>query len=270
MNTLRIPLTIFCVLAISALSTQAAQLATAKVLDVMGTVTKYDSNGAESPLKAGEILQQGHSISATALSSAKLVFSNGSELTVEENTSLNIAKLEQDNFSGSQKYEQLQADPSKSQTLLELNYGKLSGHVKKLRAGSNFMVETPLGTAAIRGTMFNTRLFYNAERGEFVFVVNNIDGQVDIISRYAGDIEYGDSSVGDKGYASGMDSDKSEPIPLGHTVIIRLSRNDPEFDNLFNLMRNYIPTDPKPGWIPLPAPDITPEDPGVIIVSPEV
>jgi hypothetical protein len=35
-------------------------------------------------------------------------------------------------------------------------------------------------------------------------------------------------------------------------------------------MRNYIPTDPKPGWIPLPAPDITPEDPGVIIVSPEV
>jgi len=269
MKTLRIPFTILCVLAISALSTHAAQLATAKVIEVTGTVTKYSASGDQTQLKAGDILVQGDAVSATALSSVKLVFSNGSELTVEENTSLNLAKLEQDSFSGSQTYEQLQADPSKSQTLLELNYGELNGHVKKLSPGSSFKVETPLGTAAIRGTFFSIKLFYNAERGEFLLIVKNIDALVDIISRYIGEFEYGSGSIGDKGYDSGISDDNSEPIPQKHTIVIRLGRGDPFFDDLFNLLQNYIPTDPGPGWIPLPIPEITPDDPGVIIVSPE-
>lgn len=269
MKTLRIPFTILCVLVISALSAHAAQLATAKVLNVKGTVTKYAASGDQSPLKAGDILSQGDAISATALSSAQLVFSNGSELTVEENTSINIAQLEQDSFSGSQTYEQLQADPSKSQTLLELNYGKLSGHVKKLSSGSNFMVETPLGTAAIRGTFFKINLFYNAERGEFLLIVENIYGLVDIISRYAGEFEYGNGNVGDKGYDSSVSDSKAESIPPKHKIIIRLHRGNPLFDDLFSLVKNHIPTDPGPGWIPLPVPEITPDDPGVIVVSPE-
>ncbi|MGZ0656637.1 FecR family protein [Coraliomargarita sp. W4R53] len=269
MKTLRIPFTILCVLAISALTTQAAQLATAKVLEVVGTATKYAAAGQQSQLKAGDILVEGDAISVTALSSAKLVFSNGSELTVEENTSININKLEQASFSGSQRYEQLQADPSKSQTLLELNYGKLSGHVKKLSSGSNFMIDTPLGTAAIRGTFFTVELFYNAERGEFLLIVKNIDGLVDIISRYSGSFEYGKGNVADKGYDSDLSNDNAEPVPAKHTVIIRLSRNDPAFETLFNLNKNQIPTTPVPGWVPIPAPEITPEDPGVTIVSPE-
>lgn len=254
MKTLRIPLTILCVLAFSTLSVHAAQLASAKVLKVSGTVTKYDSSGSQAPLKAGEILTEGDSITATALSSAMLVFSNGSELTVEENTSLSLAKLEQSAFGGSQKYEQLQADPSQSQTLLELNYGKLSGHVKKLKPGSDFMVQTPLGTAAIRGTTFTTQLFYNAERGEFIFLVENIDGAVDVISRYFG----GEAAA-----------ESSQSVPVGEQVVIRLQRGSPEFDSVFSLVENYIPTDPAPGLIPLPAPEFTPEDMGIIVVSPE-
>ena len=42
MKTLRIPFTLFCLLAISALSTHAAELATAKVLSVSGTVIKTE------------------------------------------------------------------------------------------------------------------------------------------------------------------------------------------------------------------------------------
>lgn len=268
MKTLRIPFTILCMLALSALSAHAAQLATAKVINVVGTVTKYAANGDKAPLKAGEILSQGDSVSATALSSALLVFSNGSEITVEENTSMKISKLEQDSFASGQSYEQLQADPSQSQTLLELNYGELGFHVKKLHSGSTFNIETPLGTAAVRGTKGFVKLFYNAERGEFVLMVKNFDGIVDIISRHAGAIQYS-NGVGDIGYDGSISEQVAEPLPQKHTIVVRLARGDPYFEALFALMKNYIPTNPRPGWIKLPVPEITPDDPGVIVVSPE-
>ncbi len=266
MKTLRIPFTILCLLALSALSAHAAQLATAKVLKIEGTVTKYSLDGGNSPLKVGDILVQGDSVSVTALSSADLVFSNGSEITVEENTSFNISKLEQASFSGNQSYEQLQADPSQSQTLLELNYGELGFHVKKLSQGSNFQIETPLGTAAIRGTQGSVKLFYNAELGQFLLIVKNNDGLVDIISRYLGQFEYGKGNVGDKGYDSNVSDNKSEPIPQKHTVVIRIQRGDPAFDDLFQSYKNFIPT--KPGVSKLPDPVFTP-DGGVIVTSPE-
>lgn len=270
MKTLRIPFTILCVLTLSALSAHAAQLASAKVLEVEGTVAKYSVEGGSSTqLMVGDILTEGDSVSATALSSALLVFSNGTEITVEENTSFNIAKLEQAPFGGSQSYEQLQADPSQSQALLELNYGELGFHVKKLQPGSTFDIETPLGTAAIRGTKGTVKLFYNVERGEFLLIVANNDGLVDIISRYIGEFEYGRGNIGDKGYDSGISEDKAEPIPQKHTVVIRLHKEDPLFDDLFKAYKNYIPEEPRPGVIRLPNPIFTPEDPGVIIVSPE-
>lgn len=269
MKTLRIPFIVLCVLALSTSFVHAAQLASAKVLQVEGTVSKYAPDGSNIPLKAGDILVEGDRISATALSSAFLVFSNGSEITIEENTSLSINKLEQSPFSGSQSYEQLQADPSQSQSLLELNYGKLGFHVKKLQAGSTFNIETPMGTAAIRGTQGTLELYYNAERDEFILLVTNEDGLVDIISRYIGQFEYGNANVGDKGYDSGISDDKAEPIPENHTITLRLHRGDPLFDDLFRVYENYIPTKPAPGDLPLPTPAFTPDDEGVIIVSPE-
>lgn len=269
MKTLRIPFTILCVLALSAFSAHAAQLASAKVLKVEGAVAKYTTDGKNSPLRVGDILTEGDSVSVTALSSALLVFSNGSEITVEENTSFNIAKLEQAPFGGSQSYEQLQADPSQSQALLELNYGELGFHVKKLQPGSTFDIDTPLGTAAIRGTKGKVSLTYNPAIEQFKLIIIKNSGLVDLISRYAGQIEYGKGNVGDKRYDSSVSDGKAHPIPDMHTVGIRIGRDDPLFDDLFKAYRNYIPTDPKPGTIPLPDPIFTPEDPGVIIVSPE-
>jgi len=257
---------------IASVTAQAAQLASAKVVDVVGTVTKYSASGQQSPLQTGDILKEGDSISVTALSKADLVFSNGSELTIEENTSLNIVKLQQEAFSGNQSYEQLQADPSKSQTLLELNYGKLSGHVKKLRSDSQFHVDTPLGTAAIRGTKWSALLIYNKERGEFLLTVKNFDGLVDIISRYVGEFEYGKGNIGDKGYDSSISEETKELIPEAHTIVIRLHKGDPYFDDLFQLIKNHIPTGPKPVITPGPGPGPGPDgddDFGIIVVSPE-
>jgi hypothetical protein len=236
------------VLIFSALSSHAAQLATAKVIEITGTVTKYSTDGSNAPLKVGDILVQGDSVSTTAMSSTNLVFSNGSELTVEENTSLTIATMEQAPFHSSQSYEQLAADPSQSQTLLELNYGELNGHVKKLQSGSRFDIQTPLGTAAIRGTTYNVRYFFNATRNESILSVTNIDGLIDIISRFSGPLEFS-GNVADKGYDNTATEESAEPIPASHTVIIRNYETESD--------------------LPLPAPTFTPEDPGVIVVSPE-
>lgn len=265
MKTLHIPILSLALLVIASATAQAGQFANAKVVSVIGTVAKYSPDGSNRPLKVGELLKEGDSISVTALSEAKLVFSNGSELTIEENTSINITKLQQEPFSGGMSYQQLQADPSKSQTLLSLNYGKLSGHVKKLKPNSSFNIETPLGTAAIRGTIWSALLIYDAERGEIVLSVKNFDGLVDIISRYIGQIEYGKGNIGEKPYNSGMTETVKDLIPKNHTILIRLSEGDPYFDDLLNLIKNYVPTGPKP----VITPSGNDDDFGIIVVSPE-
>jgi len=256
------------------LSLNAAELATAKVTEVDGTVTLFREGESNQPLRVGDILRQGDAISATALSRADLVFSNGSTITIEENTSMTIAELEQQSFGGGKSYEQLEGDPSPSQTLLELNYGKLSGEVKDLRSDSTFHIDTPLGTAAIRGTIFWVELRYNAERGEMLLVINNISGIVDVISKYVGSIEYGEGNIGDKGYESSLsdDSMRREQIPDRHIVVIRLSRLDPYYNDIIDAIENYAPLqdedDRPPVIIPLPGPVVTDEDGDVQVISP--
>ncbi len=279
MQNLRISLLVLATLALGALSATAQQLATAKVVDVVGTVTKYSTDGEATPLAVGDLLREGDAVTASALSSAEVIFSNGSEMTIQENTSVNFATLKQAPFAGSQTFAELEADPSTSETVLELNYGKLSGHVKKLRADSRFDVDTPLGTAAIRGTQWEVLLIYNAERGEFILSARNLDGIVELLSRYAGQVEYGEGNVGDKGYDSSVSEEVREVIPQDHTVIVRLPRNDPAFDDLINLTENIPPNTPQPVITPGPNPVTDPDDDddddnedddfGIIVVSPE-
>lgn len=271
MKNSRLLLALLALFGLSVLSVNAAQLASAKVLSVSGTVNSHSENGDETPLIVGAILSQGDSVVTTAMSNALLVFSNGSELTVEENTSITLAELSQEAFGGNKSYEQLKADPSKSQSLLELNYGKVSGHVKQLRAGSEFDIETPLGTAAIRGTKFIVEIRYNAERGEFIMIVHNKDGKVNIISRYAGSFEYGRGNVGDKGYDSSVSDDTIEAIPPAHIIVIRLSEDDPHFNQLIDRKINFPPTGKLPPIeIIFEGPEVTPEDQDTVIASPNL
>ncbi|MFP4157532.1 MAG: FecR domain-containing protein [Opitutales bacterium] len=269
MSILRLSLLAVFAIALSSLSLAAQQLATAKVINVTGTVTKYLANGESQQLSAGDLLREGDAVSATALSSADLVFSNGSELTIEENTSVNFAALKQQAFSGNKRFEALDADPSTSQTLLELNYGSVSGHVKKLRSDSSFEVETPLGTAAVRGTRFIVSLIFDTERQEFMMSVDNIDGLVDVISKYVGSVEYGSSNIGDKGFKSGLEEEKREQIPAKHKVIVRLQRTDPFFDVLIKRGGNVDPKQPTPTVTPGTKPGDGDDEDFGIIVSPE-
>lgn len=277
MKILRIHLFLVCAFALSAIAAQAAQLGSAKVLDTKGTVAKSDATGAESKLQKGDVLKEGDSILTTESGLVELVFSNGSRLTVEPDSSLTFAEMRQEAFSSNQSYEQLNADPSASQNRLELHYGKVSGEVKRLHNGSNFLVQTPVGTAAIRGTRFSVEARFDAARNEFVLVIDNKNGLVDLISNFSGTLDFGRDTTAEIGF-NGTDSESTRTaIPPGHKAAVRFSRSHPQFNNYINPLRNFAPPRGSMGRdpiiIPLPrdsnAPEITPEDPGVIIISPE-
>lgn len=229
---------------VSAIASHAAQLASAKVLSVTGSVVKYAEDGTETPLAAGDILTQGDGVTTSYMSEANLVFSNGSELTVAENSSITIKELSQTPYSGKKSYEQLDADPSQSQALLELNYGKVDGHVKQLKSGSKFDITTPLGTAAIRGTKFSVQLFFNVETGDMILLIKNVDGIVDAASRFAGSVEYGRGNVGDVNYDGTITNDKIAPIPPNVALVIRLNQNDPYFQTIIDSIENFAPQTP--------------------------
>lgn len=271
MKNSRLYLALFAFFGLSALIVNAAQTASAKVLSVTGSVHVYAEGSPDAPLTAGAILTQGQGIVTTAMSSAHLVFSNGSELTVKENTSVTIAELTQEAFGGNKSYEQLKADPSKSQALLQLNYGKVSGHVKQLRAGSKFNIETPLGTAAIRGTKHEVGLGYNPVRKTVSMTVTNMDGKIDLITKTGGKIEYYNNAA-EVAYETGVKG-TTQPVPVGNTVTVSLSQDDPNFEDVINPAVNFPPyqnenTQPNTDKTTPPGPVVTPEDQTITITSP--
>ena len=288
MKTQRIPFILFCFLVITALPSHAAELATAKVLSVSGTVMRSEGaafvkiGGRESPLKAGDILREGDRLNSTKGSKAFIVFSNGAEITLYQNSSLSIISLEQEPYSSQRVYNELEADPSKSQTLLELDYGQLDGHVKKLTKESSFNINTALGTAAIRGTRFSIRLFFTANKLRLTIV--NFDGLVDLITQTTAPVISGDIDEGEGNTFDSESSVDTTPIPPAGECNVETNEGNPVFDAIVSGLSSVPGLDVSVspdgdlsveidigGFIP--APEITPDpetDPGIIQVSPSV
>ncbi|MEC8614823.1 MAG: FecR domain-containing protein [Verrucomicrobiota bacterium] len=286
MKTAQIPLTAFCLLVISTLSSHAAELATAKVLSVSGTVMKSEGSafikigGRERPLKAGDILREGDRLNSTKGSKAILVFSNGSEITLYQNSSLSIIALEQEPYTSKRVYNELEADPSKSQTLLELDYGQLDGHVKKLTKESSFNIKTALGTAAIRGTKFRIRLLFTANK--LRLTITNFVGLVDLITQTTAPVISGDI---DDGEGNTFDSDSNvdtTPIPPAGECNVDTNEGSSVFETVISGLSaipglevgisddGTLSVEIDLGGF-IPAPEVTPDpetDPGIIVVSP--
>jgi len=288
MKTLRISFTLFCLSVISALPSHAAELATAKVLSVSGLVMRTEGaalikiGGRESPIKAGDILREGDRLNSTEGSKAFIVFSNGSEITLYQNSSMSIIALEQEPYTSQRVYNELVADPSKSQTLLELDYGMLDGHVKKLTKESSFDIKTALGTAAIRGTRFRIGLLFTANK--FRLTITNFDGLVDLITQTTAPVITGDTADGE-GNTFDTGSDPSvTPIPPAGECNVETDQGNPVFDAIISGLSAVPGLDvavSSDGTLSveidfstiIPAPEITPDpvtDPGIIVVSPAV
>ena len=106
-------------------------------------------------VKAGALLTDGHSVQTGEGAEVMLLLSNGTVVTVEENTKIKIESFLQEPFEpGDKKLEDLKEEPSASTGLINLDVGSLVVQTKKLNKKSNFDITSPLGTAGIRGTQF--------------------------------------------------------------------------------------------------------------------
>lgn len=141
---------------------------------VRGTVTITNNvTGETTPLARGQVISENYTIKTQNESTVLLLFSNGSSLALDPNTSLNLETYKQapyDKKKGS--FLTLKEDPSQSKINAFLNYGLVIGEARKLQPGSEFIVNTPNGSAGIRGTTFIVSYINGITR------ITNVNGNV--------------------------------------------------------------------------------------------
>ena len=159
-------------------------LGTVRAFSVVGDVTlRNDTSGAEVPLTPGREFTEGFTVITGGGSSVTLVQSNGASINLEENTSLSVNEFLQDPYNTTQgTYTKLQEDPSTSSTRIKLNYGEITGNVKRLRPTSSYNVDLPTGSAGIRGTSYRARVTFTSDPATGETIVNiafaNADGEI--------------------------------------------------------------------------------------------
>lgn len=129
-----------------------------KAFIVSGDVQVQGADGKSAPLSRGDLVAVGSTIKTGADGLVLIVFSNGAAMQIKADSKVAITKYDQaafDDQDGANSFLRLNADPSKSTTEMDITKGTLAGQVKKLNldAGSKFTIDTPAGSAGIRGTI---------------------------------------------------------------------------------------------------------------------
>jgi hypothetical protein len=139
------------------------QILAARVEGHVDAVSKAD--GSTRVLHDGDSVTDQTQIVTAKGASVILVFSNGATVNVAGDSSLDINEFEQDPFAA-EKIADMTQEPGTSITKLNLTKGELVGKVVHLNVdrGSEFTVQTPVGAAGIRGTVFRI-IFRNAYVG---------------------------------------------------------------------------------------------------------
>lgn len=147
-------------------------------------------------LTPGTSLPQGATIKTGESSLVAVVFANGSVATVTSNSEVEITKFHQAAFSGSVPSG---SEPSVSATGINLINGTVVSKVSKLKPGSTYIVNSPVGAAGVRGTTFSVS--YNAATGEFV------------VSTLTGEVVYS-GTLGDRPVSTGQSFNGSAVVAL--------------------------------------------------------
>ena len=129
-----------------------------KAFIVTGDVQVTDSSGKTAPLSRGDLVTVGSTIKTGADGIVLLVFSNGSAMQIKADSKVSVTRYDQaafDEQNGDNTFLRLSKDPSKSTTEMNIAKGTMAGQVKSLNLdqGSKFTVDTPAGSAGIRGTI---------------------------------------------------------------------------------------------------------------------
>ena len=144
-----------------------------KVVSLSGNVEVFTESEDDSrPIQNGDSLEEGEGIKADKNGSAVLLFSNGSSVLLKEGSTLRIKEFKQDprGLKGL-NVSDINMEPTSSRLRLKVLKGEILGNVKRLnvKAGSAYMVETPLGKVHITGTSF--QITENGQAGGSVGLV---------------------------------------------------------------------------------------------------
>ena len=126
------------------------------LISTSGDVQYLKSNGQnKSAIKVGAVIPTSHTIKTGADGKLVGLLTNGTLLTIAENTLMKVASFEQEPFvDDGRKLAELPGEPSSSQVSIDLDYGSLVVKTKKLNKASSFNIDSPVGVAGIRGTEF--------------------------------------------------------------------------------------------------------------------
>jgi hypothetical protein len=121
-----------------------------------GEVTYLGAQGAPAEaVSVGKPIPLSHTIITGKNGKLVGLLSNGTLLTLEEETRMKVGTFKQEPFvAGGKKLTDLPGEPSSSQVMLDLDFGSLVVKTKKLNKGSVFDINSPVGVAGIRGTEF--------------------------------------------------------------------------------------------------------------------
>ena len=148
----------FLLLLTALLASQAwGQKGSVIVIQTKGLVEAISPTGSKlkEPVVRGSVLPEGYSIKTNLFSESVLLFSNGTTATIQENSVFKLIAFEQAPFEAqNQSFGQLENEPSTSTVSIEMEIGSLIVQTKKLNKNSSFSIQTPSGTAGIRGTQF--------------------------------------------------------------------------------------------------------------------
>jgi hypothetical protein len=154
-----------------------------KVAKVTGSVSMtIKATGTVTKLSDDSFVSEGAIVTTEKDSSVILVFSNGATVNLVEDSELDIAKFTQDPFNTSFSPSQSKAEPTTSVTRLKLVHGDLVTKVLKLNIdrGSEFVVQTPVGAAGIRGTIFRIIYRVNPATGSASYSLVALEGRVHV------------------------------------------------------------------------------------------
>jgi hypothetical protein len=145
-----------------------------RVLDVSGDVSfTPTTGGAPQPLGKGAFVHQGQIIKTGKGAKALLLMSNGTQLSVDQNTTFHVVKFLQTPFDSSKvSFRDVKAEPSTSQTRISVTQGSIIADVAKLAKGSTFKIGTPAGDASIHGTLIQVTV--NTTAGGSISVTINL------------------------------------------------------------------------------------------------
>jgi hypothetical protein len=103
----------------------------------------------------GSIITEGQTAQVGIGGNLVLLFSNGTITTLQSQTKIKIGVFEQVPFeAGDKTVSDLDGEPSESKVVIDLDWGSMVVKTKKLDKKSSFDINSPVGTAGIRGTEF--------------------------------------------------------------------------------------------------------------------